>query len=50
MPKLSLMKNSSSSSRIQPIPGAGVDKGVYTFLKGICPKMNVKARLQFEIG
>ena len=25
------------------------DKGVYTFPKGICPKVNVIARLQFEL-
>ena len=24
------------------------DKGVYTFPKGICPKVNVIARLEFE--
>ena len=26
------------------------DKGVHTFLKGICPKVNVIARLEYEIA
>ena len=26
------------------------DKGVYTFPKGICPKMNVIARLEYELA
>ena len=26
------------------------DKGVHTFPKGICPKVNVKARLEFELA
>ena len=26
------------------------DKGIYTFPNGICPKVNVKARLEFELA
>ena len=28
----------------------GKDKGVHTFPKGICPKVNVIARLEFELA
>ena len=26
------------------------DKGIHTFLKGICPKVNVIAQLEFELA
>ena len=26
------------------------DKGIHTFPKGICPKVNVKARLEYELA
>ena len=40
------MKNISGA--IQPI--AGGNKGVHTFPKGISPKVNVIARLEFELA
>ena len=43
MPKLFSKKNSSGT--IQPIY-SWEDKGVHTFPKSICPKLNVRARLQ----
>ena len=27
-----------------------MDKGVHSFIKGVCPKINVKARRQFELA
>ena len=46
MPNLFSKKNSSGT--IQPI--AGKEKGVHTFPKGICPKVNVIARLEYELA
>ena len=40
MPKLFSEKNSSASWE---------DKGVHTFPKGICPKVNVIAGLEYEL-
>ena len=45
MQKPSLYKNTSDT--IQHI--ASGDKGVHTFLKGISPKVNVIAQLEFEL-
>ena len=42
MPKLFLLKNSSGTSY--------VDIGLHTLLKGIRPKVNVIARLGFELA
>ena len=42
--KPTLWKNSSDA--IKPI--AGGDKGIHASRKGICPKVNVIARLEFE--
>ena len=46
MPKPSFKKKTSDA--IQPI--AGRIRGIHTFPKGICPKMNVLARLEFELA
>ena len=42
MPKPSFLKNRSGT--------IWEDKGVHTFLKGICPKVNVIAQLEFELS
>ena len=47
MLKQSLLKNSSDT--IYPPPAMGADKMVHTFSKGICPKVNVIVRLEFEL-
>ena len=45
MPKSFFLKNSSCTIYLI----AGRIRGVYTFLMGICPKVNVIARLEFEL-
>ena len=45
---LKLFSKKNSSGTIQPI--AGRISGVHTFPKGICPKVNVIARLVFELA
>ena len=44
MPKLSSLKNSS----MYYLTHSWEDKGVHTFPKGICPKVNVIAWLEYE--
>ena len=48
MPKLVSYKNSSGIN--QYLTHSWEDKGVHTFPKGICPKVNVIARLEFELA
>ena len=47
MPKPSSKKNNDT---IKPIVGGWGDNEVHTFSKGICLKMNVIMRLEFELA
>ena len=46
MPKLFTLKNSSGAY----LTHSWEDKGVHTFPMGICPKVNVIARLEYELA